>query len=270
MGRTARTAVNAATDTVKVAIVTGAATGIGRAIAWQLHEDGFAVAINDISAAGAEALATEIQNHAGRALAVPGDVGAPDFAHQMVARVVTGLGGLDVMVANAGVNVVKPLLELSRNDLESLFAVNVFGVLHCIQAAAQVMITQGRGGKIINAASAAGKRGYELLGAYCASKFSVIGLTQTAALELARHGITVNAYCPGAVDTAMWGMIDQQMGILNQVARGETLKARIAKVPLGRVGYPTDVARLVSFLASDKSDYITGQSLVVDGGVILS
>jgi len=259
-----------ASDAEKVAVVTGAATGIGRAIALQLHEDGFAIAANDISASGAAALAADINNRGGKAIDVPGDVSKPEFADQMVRRTTSALGSLDVMVANAGINIIKPLLDVSRTDLERIFAVNVFGVFHCIQAAARTMITQGRGGKIITAASAGGKRGYELLSAYCATKFSVVAMTQTAALELARYGITVNAYCPGAVDTQMWEMIDETVAALNHVGRGETLKARVAKIPLGRVGHPADVARLASFLASEQSDYMTGQSLVVDGGVILS
>jgi len=259
-----------AVSAARSAIVTGAATGIGRAIALQLHEDGFAVAVNDVAGAGAQAVAAEIQALGGSGIAVTGDVSDPAFVDHLVARTVADLGSLAVMVANAGINLIKPLLDISRADLERIFAVNVFGTLHCIQAGARAMVAQGHGGKIITAASAGGKRGYELLGGYCATKFSVVGITQTAALELARHGITVNAYCPGAIDTGMWTMIDETIGRINQVERGQTRKARVAKVPLGRIGQPADVARLVSFLASEKSDYMTGQALVVDGGVILS
>ncbi|WP_108661393.1 glucose 1-dehydrogenase [Acuticoccus kandeliae] len=259
-----------ASERPRTAVVTGAATGIGRAIAFQLHHDGYAVAINDIGREGAEKVAAEIVAAGGRACAVPGDVSDPAFADQMIADAVEALGPLAVLVANAGINIIKPFLEFEEKDLERIFRINVFGVFYCVQAAARVMIAQGQGGKIINAASAGGKRGYELLGAYSATKFATVSITQTAALEFAKHGITVNSYCPGAIDTGMWEMIDETIGGINNVARGETLKARVAKIPLGRVGYPSDVARLVSFLASEKADYMTGQSLVVDGGVILS
>lgn len=261
---------SAGSERPRTAVVTGAGTGIGRAIAHQLHEDGYAVAINDIGQAGADAVAAEIGEKGGKAVAIAGDVSDPEFVEAMVREAVERLGPLGVMVANAGINTIKPFLEFTEQDLEKIFRINVFGVFYCVQSAARQMIAQGSGGKIINAASAGGKRGYELLGAYSATKFATVSITQTAALEFAKHGITVNSYCPGAIDTGMWEMIDETIGGINNVARGETLKARVAKIPLGRVGYPTDVARLVSFLASEKSDYMTGQSLVVDGGVILS
>jgi meso-butanediol dehydrogenase / (S,S)-butanediol dehydrogenase / diacetyl reductase len=257
-------------ESARVALVTGAGTGIGRAIALRLASDGYDVVVNDIAEAAAAQVADEIQNAGRRSLAVCGDVSSKPFVDDLVARAAAELGSLDVLVANAGINIIKPFTDFTEQDLRKIFDINVFGVFYCVQAAARQMIAQGRGGKIINAASAGGKRGYELLGAYSATKFATVSITQTAALEFARHGITVNAYCPGAVDTGMWEMIDETIGGINNVAKGETVKARVAKIPLGRMALPDDVAKLVSFLASDKSDYMTGQSLVLDGGVILS
>jgi len=257
-------------STSGVAVITGAAAGIGREIARQLSADGLSVVLNDIKAEALSRVVDEIKEAGGVAMAMCGDVSAPGFADRMVIEAAERFGSVNVMVANAGINIIKPFLEFDEKDLNSIFSINVLGLFYCVQAAARQMIKQGRGGKIINAASAGGKRGYELLGAYSATKFATVSITQTAALEFAKHGITVNAYCPGAIETDMWGLIDEAAAKINNVAKGETLKARVAKVPLGRVGYPSDVAKLVSFLASDKSDYITGQSIVVDGGVILS
>lgn len=253
----------------RVAVVTGAGAGIGRQIALQMHEDNFAVVVNDVTKAAAEAVRNEIVALGGRAVAVVADVSDAKAVDGLIEEALK-LGKLYVMVANAGINIVKPFIDITEQDLERLFAVNVNGVIYCNQAAARVMIEQGEGGRIINAASAGGKRGYELLGGYSATKFATIGITQTAALELAQHGITVNAYCPGAVDTDMWDMIDDTIGARTGAAKGETLKARVSRIPMGRAGQPQDVADLVSFLASDKAGYMTGQSIVVDGGVILS
>ena len=256
-------------NNTRVAIVTGAGAGIGRQIALQMHEDGFAVVVNDISSTAAETVASEISDKGGQAIAIAADVSDPAAVDAMIEQS-RALGSIYVMVANAGINIVKPFLDITEQDLNKIFSINLNGVVHCMQAAARVMIEQGQGGRIINAASAGGKRGYEMLGAYAATKFATIGVTQTAALELAKHGITVNAYCPGAVDTDMWDMIDETIGSRTGAAKGETFKARVSRIPMGRAGQPQDVADLVSFLASSKAGYMTGQSIVVDGGVILS
>lgn len=253
-----------------VALVTGSANGIGKAIALQLCDDGYDLVINDLNEDQAALVVEEIRARGRRAIAICGDVTREAFTTDMVERTAAELGGLDVAVANAGINIPKPFLDLDNGDLQKIFNVNVYGLFHTIQASARQMIKQGHGGRIINAASAGGKRGVELLSAYSATKFATIGITQSAAIELAKHGITVNSYCPGAIDTGMWEMLDETLGGYRNVAKGETLKKRIATVPLGRMGLPSDVAQLVSFLASDKASYITGQSIVVDGGVIFS
>jgi meso-butanediol dehydrogenase/(S,S)-butanediol dehydrogenase/diacetyl reductase len=251
-------------------IVTGAGRGIGRGIALRLARDGHAVAVNDVNKAGAESVAEEITAAGGRGIAVPGDVTDRDAVFAMVDQVATELGSLDVMVANAGIAQVKALLDVTPEDLRKIFDVNVFGVVYCIQAAAEKMIAQGNGGKIINAASIAAHGGFDLLGHYCATKFGVRALTQAAAKELAKHKITVNAYCPGVVDTDMWELIDDQMGPYLGTGKGEA-KARFgAGIALGRLQTPDDVAALVSYLAGPDSDYMTGQSVIIDGGMVYS
>ena len=252
-----------------VAVVTGAGRGIGRAIALRLARDGHAVAVNDVNAEGSGAVAGEIVAAGGTARAYPADVTGPDAVTVLVNQVVDDLGGLDVMVANAGIAQVKPLLEVTPDDLEQIFRVNVFGVVYCLQAAARTMIDRGTGGKIVNAASIAGHSGFDLLGHYSATKFAVRALTQAAAKELAPHRITVNAYCPGIVGTDMWDLIDEQMGARSGAAKGETLEQYSRLIPLGRVQTADDVAGFVSYLAGPDSDYMTGQAVMIDGGVVM-
>ena len=254
---------------MSTAVVTGAGRGIGRAIALRLARDGHAVAVNDVNEAGAESVTEEITGAGGRAVAVPADVTDRDAVFAMVDRVAAELGSVDVMVANAGIAQVKPLLEVTP-DLERIFQVNVFGVVYCLQAAAEKMIEQGTGGKIINAASIAGHSGFRLLGHYSATKFAVRALTQAAAKELAGHGITVNAYCPGIVGTDMWDLIDEKMGPYLGNERGETLTQFAKTITLGRVQTPDDVAGFVSYLAGPDSDYMTGQSVMIDGGIVMA
>ncbi|MBQ9053052.1 acetoin reductase [Rhodococcus sp. (in: high G+C Gram-positive bacteria)] len=253
----------------RVALVTGAGRGIGHGLALRLVSDGFSVAVNDIDKSAAEKLAREITDSGGTAVAVPADVSSQDAVGAMVEEAVASLGSLDVMVCNAGIVQVKAIDELESTDLERMFSVNVFGTFFCVQAAARQMIAQGRGGKIINAASVAGHDAYAYSSVYSATKFAVRGLTQSAAREYAPQGITVNAYCPGIVATDMWDVIDERLGSYMGKATGETFAEFSAGIPLGRAETPADVAGLVSFLASPGSDYITGQSLIVDGGIVM-
>lgn len=253
----------------KVAIVTGAGRGIGRAIALRLAADGADLAVNDVRADGAEQVAAEVEAVGRRAVAVPADVSDQAAVFDLVTTVVDTLGRVDVMVSNAGIAQVKPLLDVTPAALESLFRVNVFGVVYCLQAAAEQMRAQGTGGKIINAASIAGHSGFDYLAAYSATKFGVVGLTQAAAKELAPYGITVNSYCPGIVGTDMWDLIDEQLGGYLSLEKGEALKQYAAGIPLGRVQTPEDVASFVSYLAGPDSDYMTGQSVMIDGGLVM-
>lgn len=253
--------------TGKVALVTGGGRGIGKAIALRLARDGAHVAVNDIQPELAASVASEIQALGRESLALPADVSQRDQVFSMVQETVARLGRLDIMVANAGIAQVKTIRELTPEDLDKMFRVNVYGVVYCIQAAAEHMIKQ-KSGKIICAASIAGHKGFAYLGHYSASKFAVVGLTQAAAQELAQYGITVNAYCPGIVDTDMWELIDEQLGRYMNLPKGEAMKRYAQMITLGRVQTPEDVAGLVSYLASPDADYMTGQSINIDGGIL--
>ncbi len=248
----------------KVAIVTGAGSGIGRAVALRLSADGARVVVNDLKPQLADRVASEIVNAGGQAGAVALDVSTADGPFELVRAAIGVFGRLDVMVANAGIAIVKPLMEHRPDDLDRLFAVNAFGVLYCIQAAAHQFIAQGGGGKIINAASIAGHRGFPNFAGYAATKHAVVAFTQTAAIELAPHGITVNAYCPGIVDTGMWDDISSGLGTSKEEAFAEYGDG----IALGRLQTSEDVAGLVSYLASSDADYMTGQSINIDGGIL--
>ena len=250
-----------------VALVTGGARGIGRGIALRLSSDGHDVAVADLPSMRGEldAVAGEVSG-----LALDVDVSDPGQVDAMVAATVDRFGRLDVMVANAGIAQVAPLLDVTPEDFDRLMAVNLRGVFLCYTAAARQMIAQGGGGKIIGAASIAAHKGFGMLGHYSASKFAVRGLTQAAAQEWAQHGITVNAYCPGIVGTAMWELIDEKLAAHMGLQKGEALAQFSELITLGRVETPEDVAKFVSYLASDDSDYMTGQSVMIDGGVLFA
>ena len=253
-------------------LVTGAARGIGRAIAERLAADGLAVSVADLPSS-AEALANtiaELTRHGVPALALPLDVSDMDAVDAAVAAHVDRFGGLDVMVANAGIAVTAPMIETTAEQWQRVLGVNVMGVFHCYRVAARQMIDQGRGGRLIGAASVAAHRGGKWQGAYSASKFAVRGLTQSVAQELAEHGITANVYSPGVVHTPMWESIDKDMTTARNTPLGSELAGMVAAIPLGRLETPTDVAGVVSFLASPDSSYVTGQSIVVDGGMWFS
>jgi meso-butanediol dehydrogenase/(S,S)-butanediol dehydrogenase/diacetyl reductase len=250
-----------------MAIITGAGRGIGRAIALRLASDGFAIAVNDINGRQAATVADEIVIAGGQAAAFPADIGDLTAVRALVKDSVQKLGPLKAMVCNAGLVQIKPILELEPKDFDAIFRVNLFGMFYCVQAAASQMISQGGGGKIINAASVAGHEAFPMGSVYAATKFGVRALTQAAAREFAQHGITVNAYCPGVVDTEMWDSIDHTLGSYSGKAKGETRKEFVKLIALGRIQTPEDVAGFVSFLASRDADYMTGQSVLFDGGI---
>ncbi|MGA8210823.1 MAG: SDR family oxidoreductase [Nocardioidaceae bacterium] len=254
------------------AIVTGAARGIGRAIAERLAADGLAVTLLDLEAsrADAERVADAVGAGGGRARVDVVDVADPGSVDAAVEAHVAAWGGIDVMVANAGIAVTASLLETTPQQWQQTMRVNVAGVFHCYRAAAAHMVAQARGGRLIGAASVAAHRGGIWQGAYSASKFAVRGLTQSVAQELAPHGITANVYSPGVVHTPMWESIDDAMTRRTGSPSGSAMAAMADVIPLGRLETPTDVAGVVAFLASPDAAYITGQSIVVDGGLWFS
>jgi meso-butanediol dehydrogenase/(S,S)-butanediol dehydrogenase/diacetyl reductase len=256
----------------RVAVVTGGARGIGRGIALRLADDGLDVAIADLPAMHeeAEGVADGIRAAGQRAAVIDVDVSDPAQVEAMIRATVDELGRLDVMVANAGVAAVAPLLDVTPDDFDWLMSINLRGVFLCYTAAARQMIAQGHGGKIIGAASIAAHKGFGMLGHYSASKFGVRGLTQAAAQEWAEHGITVNAYCPGIVGTKMWELIDEKLAERMGLQKGEAIAQFSELITLGRVQTPEDVAQFVSYLASADSDYMTGQSVMIDGGVLFA
>jgi acetoin reductase-like protein len=262
-----------ATTKQRTAVVTGSSRGIGKAIAIRLAQDGYDVCINDISAnqAGIDSVVKEIQGLGRKALGHVADVSNLQQVQAMIQASVSTLGPLSTFVANAGIAQVKPALDLTEEDVRKMFDVNFFGVFNCYQSAAKQMIAQGGGGQIIGAASIVAFKPFPLLTHYSASKWAVRGLTQAMAMELAPHKITVNAYAPGIVGTAMWDLIDEKLGEINNLPKGESIKKFSTDlIALGRTSVPEDVAKMVSFLASSDSDYVTGQNMVVDGGIVFT
>ena len=252
----------------KVALVTGAAQGIGRGIALRLAKDGFNIALVDLKADKLEAVKQEVEAAGRKAAFFLTDVSNRDEVHAAVDLAERELGGFDVMVNNAGIAQVQPLSEVTPEEVERIFHINVNGVLWGIQAAAAKFKARKQKGKIISASSIAGHDGFAMLGVYSATKFAVRALTQAAAKEYASAGITVNAYCPGIVGTDMWVEIDERFSELTGAPKGQTYKKYVEGIALGRAQTPEDVAALVSFLASPDSDYITGQAILTDGGMV--
>jgi meso-butanediol dehydrogenase/(S,S)-butanediol dehydrogenase/diacetyl reductase len=252
----------------KVALVTGGGRGIGRGIALRLARDGADVALVDIGPDGISAVAEEITGLGSKATTFVADVSDRDQVFAAVDHAATTLGGLDIMVNNAGIALVAPLLDTTPEDVAKIWAVNVDGVLWGIQAAVTKFKEQGTKGKIINASSIAGHDGFAMLGVYSATKFAVRALTQAAAKEHAADGITVNAYCPGVVGTDMWVEIDKRFAELTGAAEGETYDKFVGGIALGRAETPDDVAGFVSYLAGPDADYMTGQAGLIDGGLV--
>ena len=252
----------------KVAVVTGSGQGIGRAIALRLAKDGFNVALVDIKLDKITAVAKEIAAIGRQATTITADVSQRDEVYAAIDKAEKDLGGFDVMVNNAGIAQVNALADVTPEEVEKIFKINVQGALWGIQAAAKKFIARSQKGKIISASSIAGHEGYAMLGIYSATKFAVRALTQAAAKEYASKGITVNAYCPGVVGTDMWVEIDKRFSETTGAQLGETYKKFVGGIALGRAETPEDVANLVSFLSSPDSDYITGQAILTDGGMV--
>ncbi|CAG9296237.1 acetoin reductase [Celerinatantimonas diazotrophica] len=252
----------------KVALVTGSGQGIGRGIALRLAKDGADIALVDLNEEKIKQVAEEVKGLGRKATIFKADISDREQVIAAVDHAEKELGGFDIMVNNAGICQVNALSDVTAQEVEKIFKINVQGTLWGIQAAAAKFIARGHKGKIINASSIAGHNGFAMLGVYSATKFAVRGLTQAAAAEYASKGITVNAYCPGVVGTDMWEEIDQRFADLTGAAKGETYDKYVQGIALGRAETPEDVAAFVSYLASPDADYMTGQAPLIDGGMV--
>ncbi|WP_412504561.1 L-iditol 2-dehydrogenase [Roseovarius sp. SYSU LYC5161] len=247
----------------KTALITGAARGIGLAFAKAYVAEGARVAIADIDITRAQAAAEEIGP---AAQAIEMDATRQDSIEGAVAAAAQALGGIDILINNAALFTAAPLTEITRDDYNRVFDLNVAGTLFTMQAVARHMIDRGQGGKIINMASQAGRRGEPLVAVYCASKAAVISLTQSAGLNLIEHGIKVNAIAPGVVDGEHWDGVDAFFAKYEGKAPGQKKAEVGAAVPYGRMGRAEDLTGMAVFLASDEAGYIVAQTYNVDGG----
>lgn len=252
----------------KVALVTGAGQGIGRAIALRLAQDGANVAIVDMKDDKTRAVAEEIRALGGKATTFKADVSRRDDVYAAIDHTEKELGGFDIMINNAGIAQVQAIADVMPEEVDKILKVNVQGVLWGIQAAARKFKERKQKGKIISASSIAGHDGFALLGVYSATKFAVRALTQAAAREYANDGITVNAYAPGIVGTDMWVEIDKRFAEITGAKVGDTYKKYVEGIALGRASTPDDVASFVAYLASPDADYMTGQTPLIDGGIV--
>ncbi|KAF8205633.1 hypothetical protein K438DRAFT_1964051 [Mycena galopus ATCC 62051] len=258
---------DSAQEYTRVAIVTGAAQGIGKGISLRLAADGLDVAVADLPGQidSLNRVVEEIQQLGRKAIAVTADVSKEEDVKAMVEATVSAFGRLDVMVANAGIvsgdGSLASVMDVKIENWQKAWDVNIRGTLLCYQHAARQMVKQGAGGRIIGASSACGHRGYPPIGGYCISKSAIRSMTQTAALELREHRITVNSYAPGVIETNMTALpVDAGH------EHGWGLK-QVLKIPDVRTGKPADVANVASFLASPDSHFITGQTISVDDGI---
>ena len=247
----------------KKALITGAARGIGRAFAEAYIREGAEVAIADIDTARAKATAAELGD---RAVAVELDVTRQESIDACVEQTVEALGRIDILVNNAAIFSAAPIVEITRADYDRVFEINVAGTLFMMKAVSKHMIARGGGGKIINMASQAGRRGEALVAVYCASKAAIISLTQSAGLNLIQHGINVNAIAPGVVDGEHWDGVDAFFAKYENKAPGQKKKEVGEAVPFGRMGTAEDLTGMAIFLASHDADYVVAQTYNVDGG----
>jgi D-sorbitol dehydrogenase (acceptor) len=252
------------------ALLTGAAGGIGLAVAEAFLREGARCTIVDIGTQPSESAKVLIAAHADRAHYVQADVTQSASIAAMMAAARQRFGTTQLLFNNAAVFDLAPLLDSDEASYDRLFAVNVKGMFFVMQAVLREMVAAGIEGSVINLASQAGRRGEALVSHYCATKAAVISYTQSAALAMAPHGIRVNGIAPGVVDTPMWASVDALFAKHEHLALGEKKKAVGLAVPLGRMGRPDDIAGAAVFLASDEARYITAQTLNVDGGNVMS
>jgi NAD(P)-dependent dehydrogenase (short-subunit alcohol dehydrogenase family) len=250
----------------KNVLITGAARGIGQAFAEAFAKEGARVAIADLNIERAEKTASQIQG----SIAVKMDVTQKTSIEAGVEKAIQQLGGIDILINNAAIFTAAPIVEITEQDYDSVFDVNVYGTLFTMQAVAKHMIERGMGGKIINMASQAGRRGESLVAVYCATKAAVISLTQSAGLNLISHGINVNAIAPGVVEGEHWDGVDAFFAKYENKQPGQKKKEVGENVPFGRMGKPADLIGMALFLASKEADYVVAQTYNVDGGQWMS
>src|SRR5699024_1472043 len=253
----------------KVAIVTGGGQGIGRAISLRLAKDGANVVVLDMNLDNANSVVSEIQKMNRKGLAKLVDVRDKDIIRSVIDEIYSELGSIDILVNNAGAARHNAIFDITEEELDLQFDVNVKGLFFCLQSVAKHMTNQGAG-KIINLASQAGRRGEAHGLSYCMSKAAVISVTQSAALALSPYKVNVNAVSPGVVDTPLWETIDKKFSEIRNIPLGQAKREAVESIPLGRIEQPEDVANVVSFLAGSDSDYMTGQTVNVDGGNVMS
>jgi D-sorbitol dehydrogenase (acceptor) len=251
----------------KVVFITGAARGIGKYFAAAFAKEGCRVVIADLNIDQANSTAQEIGPNA---LALEMDVTKQESIDQAVNTAVDQLGGIDILINNAAIFTAAPITEIQREDYQRVFDINVSGTLFTLQAVAKKMIERGKGGKIINMASQAGRRGESLVAVYCATKAAVISLTQSAGLNLIKHKINVNAISPGVVDGEHWDGVDAFFAKYEEKPLGQKKKEVGEGVPYGRMGLPGDLVGMAMFLASEESNYVVAQTYNVDGGQWMS
>jgi meso-butanediol dehydrogenase/(S,S)-butanediol dehydrogenase/diacetyl reductase len=258
----------------KSIIVTGAgsATGIGAGLAYGLAERGANIVVGDISEEAAKNVASDIAaKHGVKAIAITVDVTNRAQVQTMVKKTVEAFGQLDVMFNNAGIIEHATFLEITESGFRKLMEVNAMGVMIGIQEAAKQMIAQGKGGKIVNTSSIASRQGYPAFAHYSASKWAVAALSQAAARQFAEHKINVNCFAPGVVKTTMWDQLDREFidkGLTKEA--DQAINEFSASIPLGRYSLPKDLVGTAAFLASSDSDYITGQNIMCDGGMVMA
>ncbi|WP_111494588.1 L-iditol 2-dehydrogenase [Marinobacter bohaiensis] len=253
----------------KVAVITGGARGIGRAIVERYLDEGARVVVADIDRQAIDDTLADLKRERGDAVLLMGqtlNVCDRTSIDSMIKAVTDRWGGIDILVNNAAVFDMAPVLEVTEDSYDRQFSVNVKGLFFTLQAVARAMVERGKGGKIVNMASQAGRRGEPLVSLYCASKAAVISLTQSCGLDLIQYGINVNGIAPGVVDTPMWDEVDALFARYENRPLGEKKRLVGEAVPYGRMGRPEDHAGAAVFLASADSDYVVSQTLNVDGG----
>jgi D-sorbitol dehydrogenase (acceptor) len=250
----------------KTALITGAARGIGLAFVKAYAAEGANVALTDINGAAARSAADSFDTPQSQVMAVELDVTSQQSIDAAMEKVIETFGSIDILINNAAIFTAAPIAEITRHDYQQVFDINVSGTLFMMQAVSQRMIAAGKGGKIINMASQAGRRGESLVAVYCASKAAVISLTQSAGLNLINHGINVNAIAPGVVDGDHWDGVDAFFARYENKQLGQKKQEVGNAVPFGRMGTAEDLIGMAVFLASDDANYIVGQTYGVDGG----